>query len=376
VEITFLLSTMNIALIHCRRSSIRLLSCMQRSYSSSESGKDGGTDIDVVKGDAEAAKKATDNLKDLLRRIAEDRNKNGQSDSSRSHLDLAKPIGRKKGEEERAAREAEQKEMEEYEGIDPVIISSAKEVASSFGDPSVSKELLKHLLEPQLSRLQEEESKATSKSDENELNDILSGMTVDRTKAKQEFVAMGRAAQIKQRFGNTLKSGGYQRRQKEQSDKIDLFGAKPLGIFDVNTIKQTEQKELLATWDMLRKRELSLKASHPPRNGFEEMIQWTEQGKLWTFPIDNEKDLLPEENDVSFAEHVFLEPHLEGWCPKEGPLRHFMHLVCVGLSKNPYLTAEEKRNHIFWFKDYFEAKKEVLELARQNAEKDKLKQDL
>ena len=26
----------------------------------------------------------------------------------------------------------------------------------------------------------------------------------------------------------------------------------------------------------------------PPHNGFEEMIQWTKEGKLWTFPIDNE----------------------------------------------------------------------------------------
>ena len=25
-----------------------------------------------------------------------------------------------------------------------------------------------------------------------------------------------------------------------------------------------------------------------PRNAFEEQIEWTKQGKLWTFPIDNE----------------------------------------------------------------------------------------
>ena len=27
----------------------------------------------------------------------------------------------------------------------------------------------------------------------------------------------------------------------------------------------------------------------PPTNAFEEMIRWTEEGKLWTFPIDNEQ---------------------------------------------------------------------------------------
>ena len=25
-----------------------------------------------------------------------------------------------------------------------------------------------------------------------------------------------------------------------------------------------------------------------PRNAFEEQIEWTKQGKMWTFPIDNE----------------------------------------------------------------------------------------
>jgi len=29
--------------------------------------------------------------------------------------------------------------------------------------------------------------------------------------------------------------------------------------------------------------------SLPPSNAFEEMIRWTQEGKLWTFPIDNEQ---------------------------------------------------------------------------------------
>ena len=31
-----------------------------------------------------------------------------------------------------------------------------------------------------------------------------------------------------------------------------------------------------------------------------------------------------------------------------------MELVCVGLSKNPYITTKKKRDTITWFKDYFE----------------------
>ena len=64
-----------------------------------------------------------------------------------------------------------------------------------------------------------------------------------------------------------------------------------------------------------------------------------------------------------FHAHVFLEPHLELWCPKKGPVRHFMELVCVGLSKNPYISVENKIGHIQWFQEYFE-KPEHQEILR------------
>ena len=36
-----------------------------------------------------------------------------------------------------------------------------------------------------------------------------------------------------------------------------------------------------------------------PNNSFEEMIQWTEEGKMWPYPINNEYQL-GEELDVCF----------------------------------------------------------------------------
>ena len=69
---------------------------------------------------------------------------------------------------------------------------------------------------------------------------------------------------------------------------------------------------------------------------------------------------LEEEAQVGFHEHIFMEQHLESWCPKRGPIRHFMELVCVGLSKNPYLTVTQKKNHISWFKNYFADKRSIL----------------
>lgn len=122
------------------------------------------------------------------------------------------------------------------------------------------------------------------------------------------------------------------------------------------------------------------------------MIQWTKEGKLWQYPLNNEdgdcytqhinfcliktKPLtyivfyffcsisgLEEEASVSFYEHVFLEKHLEEGFPRQGPVRHFMELVVAGLSKNPYLTVQQKKDHIFWFRDYFSAKEDVLKEA-------------
>lgn len=70
---------------------------------------------------------------------------------------------------------------------------------------------------------------------------------------------------------------------------------------------------------------------------------------------------MEEEQNVHFSEHVFMERHLKGWCPKLGPIRHFMELVCNGLSKNPYMTVQEKINHIMWYKEYFESKEDILQ---------------
>merc|ERR1711994_243592 len=63
-----------------------------------------------------------------------------------------------------------------------------------------------------------------------------------------------------------------------------------------------------------------------------------------------------------FHKHVFLEHHLQSWCPPSGPIRHFMELVCAGLSKNPYMSSAKKVSTITWFQEYFEREenKEIL----------------
>lgn len=69
---------------------------------------------------------------------------------------------------------------------------------------------------------------------------------------------------------------------------VDLFGGKPLGIF-TNTSDLQDSQDILSTWNYLQNRELKLAVTHPPKNYFEKMAIWTDQGKLWKFPIDNEQ---------------------------------------------------------------------------------------
>lgn len=69
---------------------------------------------------------------------------------------------------------------------------------------------------------------------------------------------------------------------------VNLFGEKPLGIFKSDT-ELKESVDILSTWSYLQARELKLAVTHPPSNYFQKMALWTEQGKLWKFPIDNEQ---------------------------------------------------------------------------------------
>lgn len=42
-------------------------------------------------------------------------------------------------------------------------------------------------------------------------------------------------------------------------------------------------------WDVYDREQCTIVSDAPPINAFQEMIQWTKQGKMWKFPIDNEQ---------------------------------------------------------------------------------------
>nr|CAG4646203.1 EOG090X04UC [Macrothrix elegans] len=233
------------------------------------------------------------------------------------------------------------------------MLEAVEKVSESF---SSSKEDVKKSLISKLEAVttESEQSKLqpfkVKKQVSNELSSLLSTMKVDISKPK------------------TAKSKLPE--QKLASLKVEtLFSAKPKGLFKDELFEDNKLATYqIKTWDELYKRELDLTITHPPENGFQQMIMWTKQGKLWQFPIDNEQGLDEEAKD-GFHEHIFLEPHLEPWCPKRGPIRHFMELVITGLSKNPYLTVAQKKNHIFWFRDFFDSQRSILVETGALAEK-------
>ena len=65
---------------------------------------------------------------------------------------------------------------------------------------------------------------------------------------------------------------------------------------------------------------------------------------------------------MGFHQHVFLMDQIADF-PRRGPIRHFMELVLIGLSRNPHLTVQQKHEHIDWFRQYFKEKQDVLKEA-------------
>ncbi|XP_045113308.1 28S ribosomal protein S31, mitochondrial-like [Portunus trituberculatus] len=249
--------------------------------------------------------------------------------------------------------------------IEPELVLATKEVAKSLGGDvkETESELLSTL------RLHSAE---TTTSSAPSLSELFVGMKVERKpRPGVEKVPphLPSGNEISQGYDTDPRDQPRPRKPYTQlrdssmpRAHVDLFGGEPLGIFkkgDKDTPGPATPVSVLPTWERLYQHELEQSMQHPPNNAFVEMIQWTNQGKLWTFPIDNEAGLV-EEMKVGFHEHVFLERHLEGWCPKRGPIRHFMELVCTGLSKNPYLTVERKQAHIEWYKNYFSQKEDLL----------------
>ena len=47
-----------------------------------------------------------------------------------------------------------------------------------------------------------------------------------------------------------------------------------------------------------------------------------------------------------------MDKHLEG-LPRDGPLGLFFEAAADGLSQNPFISLDEKLEHLEWFRQYF-----------------------
>lgn len=163
-----------------------------------------------------------------------------------------------------------------------------------------------------------------------------------------------------------------------------LFSGERLNIFDPK-VKYTDDEENRSVFfEKLLQNEIQMVMNYPVENAYEETIRWTEEGKLWKFPINNEQGKhctahpplfstfienfvllgLEAEERVPFYEHVLLDELLVGF-PEVGPVRQFMELVILGLANNPYIKVERKHDIVQFYRDFFEDKASLINIASE-----------
>ncbi|KAG6931687.1 mitochondrial ribosomal protein S31 [Chelydra serpentina] len=239
--------------------------------------------------------------------------------------------------------------------LNPELVEAASAVASSL--PFDRKRTVSDLL-AQL-RKHEEATDAQKRGETTNISNVIADMKigkrrlirgVSRPSSQISFDDDDGQGDMLQR-GILSEFAESKRRGLHLGRRLDIF---PVSPTVTEGTPEAESSPML--WDLEFANQIAAVNQKPPRNGFEEMIQWTKEGKLWEFPINNEAGI---EDDDEFHEHIFLDKYLEEF-PKQGPIRHFMELVTCGLSKNPYLSVKQKVEHIEWFRNYFQEKEELL----------------
>ncbi|XP_055398272.1 small ribosomal subunit protein mS31 isoform X3 [Bubalus kerabau] len=239
--------------------------------------------------------------------------------------------------------------------LSPELVAAATAVADSlpFDKQTTKSELLRQL------RQHEEDWKAQKDGEKPKISfsNIISDMKVARSSTVRASTRPVHQIQFDEGaddFVDREKTADLRK-----SFRKNIYKGKRLNIFELKPVAEEapETEAAPSLWDVEFAKQLAAVTEQPFQNGFEEMIQWTKEGKLWEFPINNEAGF--DDDGSEFHEHIFLDKYLEGF-PKQGPIRHFMELVTCGLSKNPYLSVKQKVEHIEWFRNYFNEKQDIL----------------
>ncbi|XP_038048116.1 28S ribosomal protein S31, mitochondrial-like [Patiria miniata] len=358
--------------VRARISSLsRPLSTSARRYDSTEEKED----------DAPAERpSAAKNLLSTLTGLKVERNVSSQVGSSArlrsAAADFRDLLGQKKAADE-GGSDAGAK-TKKPEDVQKMVVETAKVVAQIFPEKEVvESDLLKQL------RKHDEATAAGKQGDVEAVSSILSGIKVekqtaiqrerDRTRSLDERALAGAFGSGFEMTGETQLEDQTSRGQKQRETirrqhKKTLFDRSRLNIFTPPK-DDTQDAQVLAEgespvpslWDKEGDKQLKQLTYSTINSGFDEMMKWTEEGKTWHYPIDNEQGL-EEEQQVPFHEHIFFDHLLEDLPPVEA-IQTFMELVCLGLSQNPYLTVQQKHDHIHWFKTYFKERENVIREA-------------
>ncbi|MCJ8748351.1 hypothetical protein PDJAM_G00163750 [Pangasius djambal] len=259
---------------------------------------------------------------------------------------------------ESASSMFQQATTSQSESLSPELAAAVSAAASTLPDRSrAESDLLKQL------RKHEAVTEETRRAETQDIGNIIADMKVGKKPVGR--LNSWPANQI--RFDDDGRGYTHDRGITGELAEIrrrnSAFTAKRLNIFSAaDQDTQTDLAPGPSLWDADLANQMVRAVNQRPRNGLEETIQWTREGKLWQYPISNEAGM-EEEEKVPFHEHVFLQRHLEDGFPQHGPVRHFMELVVTGLSKNHHLTISQKLEHIAWFRDYFLQKQEILSEA-------------
>jgi len=287
------------------------------------------------------------------------------NDNVESKVDskLAKPKYNKPVKRDKAGKL--KSEVPSAKELDNEMVIATKDVASLSGQKvKTESELVRKLKQLEKDTKVAKRENEVSGESQDTLESVFSSIRVEKPLSKQNTKIAGRLEDAKDRSDLSMEQVAFlQKRAKMrramEAEKlagasVELNSGIPLGIFSGPMAQKDADAgdKQISFWRACHKRELSVLSTPPPRNALEEMILQTKQGKLWHFPVDNEQGLIY--SDDPFYNHVFLEHHLDPWCPKSGPVRHFMEVLCMGLSQNPYYSSEKKKETILWFKDYFE----------------------
>ncbi|XP_074422873.1 small ribosomal subunit protein mS31 isoform X2 [Larus michahellis] len=185
--------------------------------------------------------------------------------------------------------------------LNPELVEAVSAVASSL--PHNKKQTESELL-AQLRR-HEETTEKQKKGGTINIRKVISEMSVKRQSPAERGVRISSRISLElDEDGRRIKPG----RLSSQSfdSRRSLKVGRRLNIF-TKASKETENALKTVSsptiWDLEFAKEIAAITAQPPRNGFEEMIQWTKEGILWEFPIDNEagKRASEEGNMLSFS---------------------------------------------------------------------------